>query len=315
MKITVDFKTKFNIEKNIMPLQTINYKNVFGQLEQDAQKFTVALEGDAENIIDVLRNIWELAFLYDGYFYTPYKYIVDGYDDNVEKLYFLSFYHTGRIWRDCACTLVGECKDFSVERISQYSEFRNKGRASGEMLKSLLNSFYYVHSEAYEKINVNHRLSILLNICDGFVINTFGSTNNVKANIAKVIGTTLDSKSVKYGATLLGIPSQKMYDALMLERHEMDHYIMKEGSLTDYEVKSDAITKDCINWYFIYVVELALRISFLKQLGCECKDEFVEYALNSINDWLILECDLPDKCKNPYNQMKQEFKKIGISMR
>lgn len=211
--------------------------------------------------------------------------------------------------------MVGADKDFSGERISKYSEFRNKGRASGEMLKTLVNSYFYIHSEAYEKINVNHRLSLLLNICDGFVINTSGPNNNVKANIAKVIGTALDSKTVKYGAELLGIPSQKLYDALMLERHEIDHYIMKEGSLTDYEVNSDAVTRDYINWYFTYVVELALRIAFLKQIGCECKDELVEYALNDINDWLILECDLQERCKNPSNQMKQDFKKMGISMR
>ena len=182
------------------------------------------------------------------------------------------------------------------------------------MLKTLINSFFYIHSEAYEGINVNHKLSLLLNICDGFVINTSGPNNNVKANIAKVIGTALDSKTVKYGAELLGIPSKKLYDALMLERHEIDHYIMKEGSLTDYEVKSVSATKDYINWYFIYIVELALRIAFLKEIGCECKDELVEYALNDINDWLILECDLQEKCKNPINQMKQDFKKMGISM-
>lgn len=315
MKISVDFETKFNIDRNIMQPQTINYQNVSGELEQEAKKFIVSLEGNAENVIDVLRNIWELAFLYDGYFYTPYKYTVDGVEENVEKLYFLSFYNTGKIWRNCASTLVGADKDFSEERISKYSEFRNKGRASGGMLKTLINSYFYIHSEAYEKINVNHRLSLLLNICDGFVINTSGSNNNVKANIAKVIGTTLDSSIVKYGASLLGIPSQKMYDALMLERHEIDHYIMKEGSLTDYEVNSDAVTRGYINWYFIYVVELALRTAFLKQIGCECRDELVEYALNDINDWLILECDLPEKCKNPSNQMKRDIKKMGISMR
>lgn len=315
MKITVDFETKSNTHNNIMQSQDIFIQNVFGKLEQETKRFIVSLEGIVENVIDVLRNIWELAFLYDGYFYTPCKYTVDGVDENVEKLYFLTFYNTGKIWRNCASTLVGADKDFSEERISKYSSFRNKGRSSGEMLKSLINSFFYIHSEAYEKINVNHRLSLLLNICDGFVINTSGPNNNVKANIANVIGNALDSKTVKYGAALLGIPPQKMYDALMLERHEIDHYIMKEGSLTDYEVSSAAVTSDYINWYFTYIVELALRIGFLKQIGCECKDELIESALNDINDWLILECDLSEKCKNPCNQMKQDFKKIGLSIR
>lgn len=314
MNIVVEFKTKRNTEKNIMKTQTINYQKVFGKLEQETERFIISLEGDSLDVIEVFRNIWELMFLYDGYFYTPCKYIVDGADENVKKLFFLSFYNTGKTWRNCASTLMGADKDFSEERILKYGELRNKSRTSGDMLKTLINSFFYIHSEAYEGINVNHKLSLLLNICDGFVINTSGPNNNVKANIAKVIGTALDSKTVKYGAELLGIPSKKLYDALMLERHEIDHYIMKEGSLTDYEVKSVSATKDYINWYFIYIVELALRIAFLKEIGCECKDELVEYALNDINDWLILECDLQEKCKNPINQMKQDFKKMGISM-
>ena len=90
--------------------------------------------------------------------------------------------------------------------------------------------------------------------------------------------------------------------------------ILQGGSITEYEINSKAITGDYINWYFTYTVELALRIAFLNQIGCECKDELVESALNNINDWLILECDLSEKCKNPQNQMKQELKKIGISM-
>lgn len=315
LKITVEFETKTNVDTNIMQPININFQNVSGNLIQEATKFMMSLEGNAEDVIEVLRGIWELLFLYDGYFYRPCKYNVDGVDENAEKLYFLSFYKTGKIWRNCASTLVGADKDFSEKRVLVYNEFRNKGRTSGTMLKSLINSYFYIHSEAYERINVNHRLSLLLNICDGFVINTSGPNNNVKANIAKVIGTALNSKMVKNGATLLGIPSQKMYDALMLERHEIDHYIMKEGSLTDYEMNSGAVTKDYINWYFTYVVELALRIAFLKQIGCECKDEFVENALNEINDWIILECDLPETCKNSCNKMRQTWKRMAMEMK
>ena len=40
-----------------------------------------------------------------------------------------------------------------------------------------------------------------------------------------------------------------------------------------------------------------------------------ENALNDINDWLILECDLPEQCKNPFNKMKQDLKQMGISMK
>ena len=255
-----------------MQSQNIIFQNVTGKAEQGISKFAVLLEGEREEIINVFRNIWELTFLYDGYFYAPYQYTVDGIDENLEELYFLSYYRTGNIWRNSATTLVGSDKDFSEERIAQYSEFRNQGRTSGKMLKSLINSFFYIHSDAYEKINVNHRLSLLLNMCDGFVINTSGSNNNVKANIAKIIRTALDSKIVKYGASLLGIPPKKMYDALMLERHEINYYSIKEGNITEYKINSKAITRDYINWYFTYIVELTLRIAFLNQIGCECKE-------------------------------------------
>lgn len=128
-----------------MSPQTIDYQKVSGKLEQETKKFTASLEGNEENVIDVLRYIWELAFLYDGYFYKPCKYTVDGVDENVEKLYFLSFYNTGEIWRNCASTLVGADKDFSGERTSKYSEFRNKGRASG--LKILSKPKYCMKSK------------------------------------------------------------------------------------------------------------------------------------------------------------------------
>lgn len=142
MKISIEFKTKHNSSDKITQSQNIIFQNVTGKVEQGINKFAVLLEGEQEEIINVFRNIWELAFLYDGYFYAPYQYTVDGIDENVEELYFLSYYRTANIWRNSASTLVGADKDFSEERIAQYSEFRNQGRTSGKMLKSLINSFF-----------------------------------------------------------------------------------------------------------------------------------------------------------------------------
>lgn len=85
MNITVEFETKFNIDRNIMSPQTIDYQKVSGKLEQETKKFTASLEGNEENVIDVLR------YLYDGYFYKPCKYTVDGVDENVEKYIFFLF--------------------------------------------------------------------------------------------------------------------------------------------------------------------------------------------------------------------------------
>lgn len=92
LRITVEFETKPNANTNIMQPQNIDFQNVSGNLIQETKKFMVSLENNAEDVIEVLRSIWELSSLSDGYFYKPCKYNVDGIDVNVEKLYFLSFY-------------------------------------------------------------------------------------------------------------------------------------------------------------------------------------------------------------------------------
>ena len=67
------------------------------------------------------------------------------------------------------------------------------------MTKSVINAFYYLKSKDYEKINVNHRLSLLLNIADGFIINTFRKTNNVKGSLDKLFKETVDIQKLKNG--------------------------------------------------------------------------------------------------------------------
>ena len=91
LRIIVEFETKPNANTNIMQPQNIDFQNVSGNLIQETKKFMVSLESNAEDVIEVLRSIWELSSLYGGYFYKPCKYNVDGIDVNVEKLYFLSF--------------------------------------------------------------------------------------------------------------------------------------------------------------------------------------------------------------------------------
>lgn len=295
--------------------QQMQYNGVEISITYEGKRCIIKANGDKEVAVSIIRTIWELAFLYDGYFYRPKKYIEDGQEISVEKLYFLQFYKTDKNWYNVAVSLHENTIHYLVKELQVYDDFRNISRDSGKLIKSLLNAFYYLHSEAYEHININHRLSLLLNICDGYVINISGETNNVEANIKNVLGQNLDVKLVKYGADLLGIPKSKLYDALAQERNEIDHYICKEGSLTDYVFNRNDRRDNFINWYFTYVIELALRIGFLKQVGYECPKDRMIYAMNDINDWIILECDLPDECKNPLNKMNQDMRKMGITMR
>ena len=79
------------------------------------------------------------------------------------------------------------------------------------MTKSVINAFYYLKSQDYGKINVNHRLSLLLNIADGFIINTFRKTNNVKGSLDKLFKGTVNVQKLKKGISLLGIEERFKY--------------------------------------------------------------------------------------------------------
>ena len=312
MVLEVMFETKHKIIPQGAVTYAVNCMGVCGNIIEEEKQFQVKLTGEEQKVFEVLRAIWEISFLYEGYFYKPIKYLYDLIERKVDELYVLNYYNIGKMWKDCATLLVDE-KEYSEERILSYCSFRNKGRESKSMIKSLINAFYYLHSEAYEKINVNHRLCLFLNICDGYVINTSGPTNQVEANIKKVIG-NLDVKLVKYGAGLLGIPKGKLYDALKNERHEIDHYAFRENSVMDYVFSSQDKKGDYMNLYFTYIVELALRVCFLSQFGVTCSKEKLEFATNEINDWVIFWCNLPEKCKNPKNVLKQELRELGIEM-
>lgn len=314
MYIQVYYEMKSSISEKVVE-QKMKYIGVKIDIIYKGKQCIVHADGDKEAAISVIRIIWELAFLYDGYFYRPQKYLEDGQEISVEKLHFLQFYKTDKNWYNVAVPLYESTIQFSEKGLQAYDSFRNISRNSGKLIKSLLNSFYYLHSEAYEHINIDHRLSLMLNICDGYIINISGETNNVEANIKNVLGENLNIKLVKYGADLLGIPKSKIYNALALERNEIDHYVCKSGSLTDYIFNRNDKEADYVNWYFTFVIELALRIGFLKQVGYECPDERMIYAMNDINDWVILECKLPVECKNSLNKMDQDMRRRGITMR
>lgn len=311
MNIKVWFDAKNRISSEDAFDQTINCLGVLTNITRKENYFIIQLEGEERDAIEVLRLIWELSFLYEGFFYPPKEYLVDGEKREIENLYFLSYYKTGKMWIDSSVFLTTTNGAYSEERIFAYKTLRNTGRESEKLYKELINSFFYLHSEAYDGINVNHRLSLLLNTCDGIGINFEGKINNVEANISNTIKNNLDVKLIKYGSALLGISKNKMMNALKAERDEIDHYVYKKGSLSNRLVCRTDIQAKYVNWYFVYILDLAIRISLLKQLDIECVDERKIYALNEINDWIILSCDIKERCRNPKNILKQKLLEKG----
>lgn len=289
------------------------YKGVRANIKIKDTNCELVLEG-SENIKAVFQLIWELLFLYDGYFYEPISYEVDGHKKDCKELITLPFYKTDKKWY--YSELLGRSqRNLSSDVLEEYDKFRNASISDKKMTKSVVNAFFYLNSENYGKINVNHRLSLLLNIADGFVINTFKETNNVKSNYDRLFKKTVDNQKLQQGISLLGIQGEKYKVLLTEERHTFDHYIYSENSLATFVHDSEEEISDYATWFFIYVLELVVRINFLKESGVFLEQENMDYALEAIIDWIIYENDLEEECKTHRYQMKQKLKRMGVTMK
>lgn len=286
------------------------YKGVSVEIDIKDLSCTMVLEGK-EHIKEVFYLVWELLSLYDGYFYEPISYEVDEHIISCDELFPVAFYKTDKLWY--GSELIGRAqRNLSTDVLEKYDKFRNAGISDKKMLKSLVNAFFYLNSESYGKINANHRLSLLLNIVDGFIINTFGETNNVKASYDRFFKKTIDSQKLKSGISLLGIDEDRYKFLLAGERNTFDHYIYSENNLTTLINDSEEEISNYVIWYFIYVVELVMRINILKEVGVILFEETINYALDSINDWLIYENNLDEECATSHYRMAQIERKLEI---
>lgn len=312
MKWTVNMKVKDYVRNWSNQEIHTEYKDVTIDINIKDTNCMLVLEGN-QSIENVFRPIWELLSLYDGYFYEPISYEVDGSIKNSEELIKLAYFKTDKKWYESE--LIARSKrDLSTDVIEKYDKFRNEGMADKKMTKSVVNAFYYLKSKDYGKINVNHRLSLLLNIADGFIINTIGETNNVKSSLDKIFKNTVDIQKLKKGISLLWIDEDRFKYVLSEERHMFDHYIYKENSLSTFVYNENERIAVFAIWYFVYILELVIRINFLKITGIVINQDEVNYALDSINDWIIYKNDLEEECITPHYRMAQLNKKMGIDI-
>lgn len=274
------------------------------------RKCNMVLEGESETVSKAFYLVWEVLFLYDGYFFEPLRLIIDGEEKSVDSLIKVAFYKSGHNWISSAILLGRAERNLSENILKAFDKMRNEGKKDEKMTKSVVNAFFYLHSDGYEKINEGHRLSLYLNLCDGFVNNTFKETNNLKSNFERVIKKALNTDRILYGLKLMGMEREDFCYVLAQERTEVDHYIYKKDSLATLVFKSEEDAKYYISWYFTYVVEVALRISFLNYIGVEVGDDYKDYAINIINDWVIFENDFGEDCVTPYYQHEQFLRRL-----
>ncbi len=313
MKWEVVFRIKDSIRGWSDQTIDTSYDGVAVHIEIKDLECRMELEGE-KKVAETFYLMWELLFLYDGYFYEPVFYTVDGKETDAESLIRVKFYSTDKKWYSSALLGRNE-RDLSLEVIEKYAEFRNAGMADKKMTKSVVNAFYYLHSNAYKDINSDHRISLFLNIADGWINNTFKETNNVKASLDRLFKKTVDIEKVKRGIALLGIPEENFKNNLAQERNAFDHYLYLADSIAAFAFNSTDHVRDYITWYFIYVIELVIRINFLKEAGVELKQEVMDYAVDQIVDWVIINNDLDEECLTLGYQMEQMKKRLSKKVR
>ncbi|MEY8393251.1 hypothetical protein AALB64_00215 [Lachnospiraceae bacterium 45-P1] len=266
-----------------------------------------------ETVWEVFYAVWEVLALYDGYFYEPLFASVDKASYDIEKIYGMKFRKTDKSWTDVATLLGQGDRKIDEDIILEYMDFRSQGRQQGKMTKSLINAYFYLLSVAYKEINIEHKLSLMLNVCDGYFLNEIGKSSGTGGHIVNLIG-NINKEKVQYGLQLMGIPKGKITELFGGVRDEIDHYIIKQFSAGSYVPNLIEAAGRSLNLYLLYIAELSVRVTFLERIHGSINPKAKERAIDSINDWFILECDFSDKCKLPENQMEQEFRKVCSSI-
>lgn len=276
---------------------------------EDEKCYSSFIGKENEKVWEIFYAVWEVLALYDGYFYMPISANIDGEPYDIEKLYGMKFRRTDKFWRDSA-TLLGQGDRVIDENIIvEYMNLRNQGRIQGKMTKSVINAYFNILSVAYKEINIEHKLSLMLNACDGYFLNEICQSKGTGGHIVKLVG-NIDKQKVQHMLELIGIPKSKITELFGGVRDEIDHYSIMQYSVGSYIPSLKKDVGACLNLYLLYIVELAMRVTLLERIGGSINQKAKERAVDFINDRLILRCKLNDRCRIPENQMEQDFSKF-----
>lgn len=311
MKLEVTFRLKECQNSSCNQHGEFGVENIFIMWKVENRDAFVHICGDSESSVkELFYAVWELFALYDGYFYTPVSYKVNNVKRDVEELYKLNLYIADEKWRDAATLLVRNERLLSEEIIMSYVQFRSEDRNSGKLNTELSNSFFYLLSESYSNILVDHRLSLLLHVCDGYVLNNVDDNGTIYEKFNLLIPKAINVEKAIYGLRIMGIDCD-IYRMLSATRNELGHFVRKPNCTAEFIFHSLEESINALNWYLTYMIVLVLRITFLQHIGVNIEQDCKDYAMDVINDWVILSYNLTEKCKIPANLFIQELKGKG----
>lgn len=248
----------------------------------DPTSATIEVEGaDAETRRAIILSLWEMCFLYDGYFYTPKSYLDGETAISLKSLFPLNLYESSQDVVRSARPLCQSDRDITAATLSEYRSLRNYGIEQRAMWRELINAFYYLCSDSYSRVLIDHRFSLLLNICDGLRYNSQQEPASIEEGVKYVLG-KMDVGLVKEGAGCVGISRSNMYKTLADARNEIDHYIPQKRSIGKHFAEGTSNTQ---YQYFVYVFHVAIRAALLDQIGAAVNTEACRKALEDIVHW------------------------------
>ena len=92
------------------------------------RKCNMVLEGESETVSKAFYLVWEVLFLYDGYFFEPLRLIIDGEEKSVDSLIKVAFYKSGHNWISSAILLGRAERNLSENILKAFDKMRNEGK-------------------------------------------------------------------------------------------------------------------------------------------------------------------------------------------
>lgn len=306
------FKIKNSIKgwsDQTISFSTRDIKSVLIQIKDTQCILRIDGNSEDENLKHII-TIWELLVWEDGYFYKPIGYYVDNKERTTDVLLSNKCRITDENWITNAVSLCRNQRQINENILNRYEQIRYLDRKKQSMNATMFSSFFYLISKSYSDINIEHRLVLLMHLCDGFAIKYCnGSDKNNTGNI-NIILKKSDSGKYKQGAELLGVDKSKAMKALGETRNELTHYVYKDYSLGSYISDPNTETDNMVNLYAFYVLEISFRIAVLEVLGVKVSDAIKNYVMDEHLDWIKLEKHLDEECSIPSNVLHQIVQKM-----
>ncbi len=246
-----------------------------------------------DKALSILFKIFDLFFIYTGNVPEIQSIEANTVIIDKEELVYNSF-HKGKFGR-----LLSTC-EIDADSINE----KTIHRLDRIEYKQPLRSLEYLFSANYDKINIVHRLTLLLQAMEGIVSDAdrAGILNeaHMLTQNAGGLGEHLPSVCVickesffdydqKYGCEilkLLGVSPGEFLERTTDTRNWYSHFLNEDREQKKFK-KKNPLTNGSEMLYYIEILFFASRVFLCKQMGVTTNETNIQESYNRIHDWIM----------------------------